>query len=412
MVGVLPVSPLAPASFPDMPVIDGVRIAAGKWSPHYGDRPNLLLVELAEGSTLAGRYTQSVMPSAPVDWCRKHGAAGTVRGIVVNAGNANAFTGKAGDDAVQQTAEGAAAVLGADASEIMIASTGVIGEPLDASEITTHFPAMNDALVAGAWDVAANAIRTTDTFAKGACATAEIGGVTVKIAGIVKGSGMIEPALGTMLGFVFTDASIPAPILDELMGPLTDQSFNAITVDSDTSTSDTVLVCATGKAGNAEPSGSDDPALAGFKDALLSVMLDLAKQVVMDGEGATKLMGVTVTGASDDASARRAAKAIANSPLVKTAVAGEDPNWGRIIMAIGKSGEKANRDAVSIDIGGHAVARDGVRVPDYDEAPLAAHMKGTQIDFSIDLGVGDGRATVWSCDLTHGYIDINADYRS
>jgi len=412
MVGVLPVSPLAPASFPDMPAIAGVRVATGKWCPAYGDRANLLLVALDEGSTVAGRYTMSSMPSAPVDWCRDAGANGAVRGIVVNAGNANAFTGKLGADAVTATAQGAASVLNVAADDIMIASTGVIGEPLDAAKIIDLLPSLNEALAPGNWEAAAHAIRTTDTFAKGAVATAQIGSKTVTITGIVKGSGMIEPALGTMLGFIFTDAAIPGAVLDDLMGPLVDESFNAITVDSDTSTSDTVLLCATGQAGNDQPASADDAVLDEFKVALLAVMQDLAKQVVMDGEGATKLMAITVTGAVDDAAARRAAKAIANSPLVKTAVAGEDPNWGRLIMAIGKSGEKADRDSVSIDIGGYPVARDGLRVADYDEAPLAAHMKGQNVDFSIDLGVGSGSATVWSCDLTHGYIDINADYRS
>ncbi len=412
MVGVLAQSPLAPASFPDLPAIDGVRIATGKWSKSYGDRHDLLLVALDEGTSFAGRYTQSVMPSAPVDWCRTHGAAGVVRGLVVNAANANAFTGKVGAATAADTAKAAADLLGVPAETIMLASTGVIGEPIETQKMTSKLPDMAAALTTGALDQAAEAIRTTDTFPKGATASATINGKTVQIAGIVKGSGMIEPALGTMLGFIFTDAALPAPVLDALMGPLTDQSFNAITVDSDTSTSDTVLLCATGKAGNEAPQSADDPALDEFKAALLSVMQDLAIQVVKDGEGATKLMTVTVTGASDDASARRAAKAIANSPLVKTAVAGEDPNWGRIIMAIGKSGEKADRDKVSIDIGGFAVARDGLRVPDYDEAPIAAHMKGEEISFVIDLGVGSGRASVWSCDLTHGYISINADYRS
>ncbi len=412
MVGVLAVSPLAPASFPDLPIIDGVRVATGQWSGAYGDRPDLLLVALDEGTTLAGRYTQSVMPSAPVDWCRQHDGAGVIRGLVVNAGNANAFTGKVGAATVADTAKAAGDLLGVPAQTIMIASTGVIGEPIDTPKLTNQLPALADALAIGCMDKAAEAIRTTDTFAKGATASATINGKTVQIAGIVKGSGMIEPALGTMLGFIFTDAALPAPVLDALMGPLTDQSFNAITVDSDTSTSDTVLLCATGRAGNDQPQDANDPTLDEFKAALLAVMQDLAIQVVKDGEGATKLMTITVTGADDDAAARRAAKAIANSPLVKTAVAGEDPNWGRVIMAIGKSGEKADRDRVSIDIGGFAVARDGLRVPDYDETPIAAHMKGEQIAIAIDLGVGSGAATVWSCDLTHGYISINADYRS
>ncbi len=412
MVGVLPVSPLAPATFPDLPVIDGVRIATGKWSRSYGARHDLLLVALDEGTSFAGRYTKSAMPSAPVDWCRQHGAGGQVRGLVINAGNANAFTGKVGAATVADTAAAAADLLGVSAETIMIASTGVIGEPIETIKITSKLPDLMAGLCAGNLDLAAEAIRTTDTFPKGATASAMINGVEVKIAGIVKGSGMIEPALGTMLGFIFTDAALPAKVLDDLMGPLTDQSFNAITVDSDTSTSDTVMLCATGKAGNEAPQSADDPALDAFRAALLAVMQDLAIQVVKDGEGATKLMTITVTGAVDAAAARRAAKAIANSPLVKTAVAGEDPNWGRIIMAIGKSGEKADRDKVAIDIGGHPVARDGLRIPDYDEAPLAAHMKGQDIVFRVDLGVGTGEATVWSCDLTHGYISINADYRS
>lgn len=408
----LPVSPLAPASLPEMPPLDGVTIASAAWSNHYQGRPNLLLMRFDKGTTVAGRFTRSQMPGAPIDWCRKQMAKGKAQALLVNAGNANVFTGKAGAKAVAESAKQVAQAVGCPASQVMIASTGVIGEPLDPAKVCAPVPGMAKALEADGWHKAADAIRTTDTFAKGAVAETQIDGVPVRIMGIAKGSGMIEPDLGTMLSYIVTDAAIPADVLDAMMGQMIDRSFNAITVDTDTSTSDMVLLFATGKAKHQPVISAAGKRLAPFKAALQEVMADLAQQVVRDGEGATKLIEVTVEGAASAKAARLIAKAIANSPLVKTAIAGEDANWGRIVMAIGKSGQKADRDRLSIDIGGMAVARKGLRVPDYDEGPLAAYMKGDHIAIRAHVGVGKGSATVWGCDLTHGYISINADYRS
>ncbi len=408
-----PVSPLAPATFPALPPLAGVRLSTGACGLRYRGRTDLLFAELAAGTTVAGCLTRSLTASAPVDWCRKSLTGGHARALVVNSGNANAFTGRAGTKAVEATVEAAADALACRPSQVFIASTGVIGEPLPAEKIVAAIPALKDALVADAWEHAARAIMTTDTFAKAAVRKADIGGVTVTIQGIAKGSGMIAPDMATMLCFVFTDAAIPAAALQAMLTPAVERSFNSITVDSDTSTSDTVLLFATG-AGPSHPkvAAADSPLLADFRAKLEDLLVDLAQQVVRDGEGASKFVAVTVAGAETDTAAKRIALAIANSPLVKTAIAGEDANWGRVVMAVGKAGERADRDKLAIWFGGHAVAADGEVVPGYDEAPVVAHMKGLAVDIAVDVGVGPGRATVWTCDLTHGYIDINGSYRS
>ncbi|MDE0992244.1 MAG: bifunctional glutamate N-acetyltransferase/amino-acid acetyltransferase ArgJ [Rhodospirillales bacterium] len=416
MSGDLPVSPLAPKEFPSLPAVKGVRLATAATGLKYQGRDDLLVCEVPEGSTVAGTFTKSKTSSAPVDWCKKALSGGEARGLIVNSGNANAFTGKAGDKAVESCIEAVADQIACRPSRVFAASTGVIGEQLSTEKITSQVADVWSRLAdanSDAWTLAANAIMTTDTFAKGAGRMVEIGGIDVHIAGIAKGSGMIAPDMATMLAFVFTDAAIPASILQQLLSPSVDKSFNAITVDSDTSTSDTVLLMATGSIdGQPEIISVDAPELAGFKRALQDVLTDLAQQIVRDGEGATKFIAVEVEGAENDLAARRIGLSIANSPLVKTAIAGEDANWGRIVMAVGKSGEMADRDKLSIQIGGHAVAQNGVAVDDFDEAPVAAHMKNDEIDISVDIGIGEGSATVWTCDLTHGYISINADYRS
>jgi len=400
-------SPLAPEAFPELPPIDGVQLASLAAGIKYSGREDLLVAELAVGTTAAGVFTKSLCPSAPVDWCREVLPNGSARVLVVNSGNANAFTGSAGVASVERTAAAAARVFGCGVNQIYLASTGVIGEPLPDEKITAALPKAQEALVNDIWPGAAGAIMTTDTFPKGASATAKIGGVDVTINGIAKGSGMIAPDMATMLGFIFTDAAIPAKQLQALLGDATDRSFNCVTVDSDTSTSDTVLLFATGKAGNTVDSDLED-----FKRALDDVCMDLAQQLAKDGEGAQKFVTISISGAQDQTAARVIALAVANSPLVKTAVAGEDANWGRVVMAIGKAGQKAERDKISISIGGVEVAKSGQVVPGYDEAPVAEHMKGQNIVIEADVGVGSGEATVWTCDLTHGYIDINADYRT
>jgi glutamate N-acetyltransferase/amino-acid N-acetyltransferase len=405
-------SPLAPERFPDMPAIAGVRLAAGAAGLRYLGRPDLLLVELAQGTAVAGLLTRSRVPGHPVTWCRAILPRGRARGLVVNAGNANVLVGAAGDAAVRVEAETAAALLGCAPEDVFVASTGVIGEPLPVDKITQALPGLCEALALPGWREAAEAIRTTDTFAKGACARARIGAAEVTVAGIAKGSGMIQPDMATMLAFLFTDATLPAAILQPLLEAACDRSFHAITVDSDTSTSDTLLLFATGQARHPVPRGSDDALLESFRTALGQVARELALQVVRDGEGASKLIAITVRGASDDGSARRIGLAIANSPLVKTAIAGADANWGRIAMAVGKAGEPVELAHLAISFGGHAVARDGARVPDLDEAPVAAHLEGRKIEITVGVGSGPGAATVWTCDLTHNYIAINADYRS
>ena len=406
------VSPLAPDRFPDLPPIAGVRLGTIAAWVRYAGRVDVMLAELAAGTTVAGVFTRSKTASAPVDWCRKSLPGGKARALIVNAGNANAFTGTAGLKAVEATAKGVAQRLGCRAGQVFVASTGVIGEPLPAERITAVLDTLAGGLDPDHWAAAARAIMTTDTYPKGVTATARIGDATVTINGIIKGSGMIAPDMATMLGFVFTDATLPAEVLQTLLARGSDRSFNCITVDSDTSTSDTVLLFATGKAKNPAIEKASDPRLAEFRRVLDGVLMELAHLVVKDGEGAEKLVQIRVGGAATAKAARRIGLAIANSPLVKTAIAAGDANWGRIVMAVGKSGEKADRDRLSIAMGGVAVARNGQRVADFDEAPVAAHMAGRAIEIDVDVGVGKASATVWTCDLTHAYIDINGSYRS
>ena len=408
----LALSPLAPGSFPVLPALAGVRLAARACGIRYKGRTDVCLIELAPGTSAAGVLTRSLTAAAPVEWCRKALAGGTVRAILVNSGNANAFTGKAGDNAVDATVAATAAAFGCPSEQVLVASTGVIGEPLPSDWVGAALPALEAELAAESWPAAAAAIMTTDTFPKGATQTATIGGVPVTLNGIAKGSGMIAPDMATMLAFVFTDAQLPAPLLQSLLKRANEPSFNSITVDGDTSTSDTLLLCATGQARHPRVAAPDEPLLRDFRRALEELLVDLAQQVVRDGEGASKFVTIRVSGAASARAARRIGLAIGNSPLVKTAIAGEDANWGRIVMAVGKAGEKADRDRLSITIGGTEVARGGEVVPGYDETPVARHMKGQEIEIAVDVGVGRGRATVWTCDLTHGYIDINADYRS
>ena len=413
MAGNVPVSPLAPTRFPELPEIAGVELASIEAGIKYQGRTDLLLCAMAPGTQAAGVFTQSLTASAPVEMCRANLSSGSARALIVNAGNANAFTGKAGLASVKRTAAAVAKAIGCRPNEVFIASTGVIGEPLDAGKITDALEPLRGRLNADAWPEAAGAIMTTDTFPKAATATARLDGKTVTINGIAKGSGMIAPDMATMLSFVFTDADLPASVLQPLLQTATQRSFNNITVDSDTSTSDTLMLFATGASGaGAGVSEASDPRLKGFAKALNTLILDLAHQVVRDGEGAEKFITVDVQGAEDDGAARRIGLAIANSPLVKTAIAGEDANWGRIVMAVGKAGERANRDKLKIWIGGVRVAIRGQKDPAYLEEMVTGHMASREISLKVDVGVGKGKATVWTCDLTHRYIDINADYRS
>ena len=406
-------SPLAPDRFPTLPPVAGVRLATVAAGVRYTARADVTLAELAPGTTVGGVFTRNKMPGAPVDWCRRQLPAGRARALIVKAGNANVFTGRAGAQAVEETAAAVSRSLGCPPAEIYVASTGVIGEFLPHDRVIDALPALRSGLAADAWPAAAAAICTTDTFPKGASATAKIDGQNVTIAGIAKGSGMIAPDMATMLAFVFTDAALPASVLQKLLTRANDRSFNCITVDGDTSTSDTVLLFATGQGPKHEPvETADDRRLTDFKRALDQVMVDLAHQVVRDGEGAQKFITIRVTGAKSRQSARRIGLTIGNSPLVKTAIAGQDANWGRIIMAVGRAGEPADRDRLKVTIGGVLIAEAGGPVAGYDEAQVMPHMRGRQIDIDVDVGVGRGRATVWTCDLTHGYIDINADYRS
>jgi glutamate N-acetyltransferase/amino-acid N-acetyltransferase len=403
----MPLSPLAPAAFPDLPVIDGVTFAAAQAGVKYKNRTDVMLAVLAPGSTVSGVFTRSATRSAPVLDCQaKLGASDGAAAILVNSGNSNAFTGKAGLESVAAITAAVAVATGIDAARVFTASTGVIGEPLPHERILAKINELTAAQTDTGMADAAHAIMTTDTFPKGSAQTVSINGKDVKIAGIAKGSGMIAPDMATMLVYIFTDAQIAYQPLQDMLGRLTDKTFNNITVDSDTSTSDSLMLSATGT------SGVDVTGSAGFEDALHTVMLDLAHQVVRDGEGATKFVTIAVTGAASDADARLVAMATANSPLVKTAIAGEDPNWGRIIMAVGKSGAAADRDKLTIKLGDMVLAENGWRAPSYSEEDAAAHMKGQNIDINIDLGLGDGKSTVWTCDLTHAYITINADYRS
>ncbi|MGV3490503.1 MAG: bifunctional glutamate N-acetyltransferase/amino-acid acetyltransferase ArgJ [Devosia sp.] len=407
-----PVSPLAPKTYPELPDIAGVRFATAEAGIKYKNRTDVLLVALDEGTTIAGVLTRSKCPSAAVDWCRDNLPGGKARALLVNSGNANAFTGKKGKAAVQLSADIVARALGVAPSEIFLASTGVIGEPLAAEKFAGVADDLAKRVTAGPWLDAARAIMTTDTFPKVATATVEFDGVPVKISGIAKGSGMIAPDMATMLSFVFTDAPIAAPVLQKLLQPAIDVSFNAVTVDSDTSTSDTCLVFATGKAAVEPITSVDDPRAAAFAEALGDVLHELAIHVVRDGEGATKMVTITVGGAETDRSAFRIAQSIANSPLVKTAIAGEDANWGRIVAAVGKAGEPADRDRLAISFGDIRVASEGERDPTYNEAATSAYMKNEDIEIRVGIGLGSGTATVYTCDLTHGYITINGDYRS
>jgi len=404
------VSPLA-TPFPALPAIAGVTPRVARAGYKDWGRCDLTYVELAEGTSVAGVFTRNVCCSSEVELGRMNVKQGLGRALVVNAGNSNAFTGYRGREAVEQIMAQVADHLGCAKEQVFVSSTGVIGVPLPKDKARAGVEA---ALAAPecTWEEAARTIGTTDTFAKGATATAMIGDTTVTLCAIIKGSGMIAPDMATMLGYVFTDAAVEPAFLQQLLSAANLRTFSCITVDSDTSTSDTVLAFATGKAGNAPLASFDSPGADAFAAALEDVCRQLAHLVVRDGEGAQKFITVHVTGAVSDESARRVGLAIANSPLVKTAIAGEDANWGRVVMAVGKAGEPADRDKLSIGFGGIWAAKEGQPLADYDEAPVAAHLRGREIGIEVDLGLGDGSATVWTCDLTHGYISINADYRS
>jgi glutamate N-acetyltransferase/amino-acid N-acetyltransferase len=409
------VSPFAPKNLPKVPEIAGVRFATAEAGIRYKGRTDLLLAVLEPGTVAAGVLTQSKTRSAPVEWCAKALKAGAARALVVNSGNANAFTGKKGREAVEITADAAAKAVGCAPGEVFIASTGVIGEPMQAEKFVHLLEGLARQAKPGTWQAAAGAIMTTDTFPKLATRSASIGGVEVSINGFCKGAGMIQPDMATMLCFVFTDAPIAREALQPLVAHAADVTFNCVTIDGDTSTSDTLLVFATGAAAARQCpriTAAGDPRLKGFAEALQDLLRELAILVAKDGEGLTKFVTVTVEGAESDKAARRIALAIGNSPLVKTAIAGEDPNWGRIVMAVGKAGEAADRDMLSIWFGDHLVAKEGERASGYEEAVIARYMKGAEISVRVDVGVGRGSATIWTCDLTHGYIDVNADYRS
>ncbi len=408
MATITKVSPLAPAAFPELPAIDGVRFATVEAGVRYQGRTDVMLAVLDPGTSVAGVFTRSATRAAPVLDCQDKigGASDGPAAILVNSGNANAFTGHYGQTSVAEVTQAVSKATGVTVERVFTSSTGVIGEPLPHDKITAQLETLKAGLSRHAIEDAARAIMTTDTFPKGASTQVEIGGKTVSIAGIAKGSGMIAPDMATMLVYIFTDAQVEQSALQAMLCAQTDRTFNCITVDSDTSTSDTLLLCATGA------SGVDATGNAAFAQALETVMLDLAQQVVRDGEGATKFVAIRVTGAASDADAKVHGLAIANSPLVKTAIAGEDPNWGRIVMAIGKSGAAADRDLLSISFGDILVAEKGWVSPDYREEDAAAYMKGQDLVITVDLGLGEGASTVWTCDLTHGYIEINADYRS
>jgi glutamate N-acetyltransferase/amino-acid N-acetyltransferase len=412
-------SPLAPEKFPEMPDIDGVSMWTAETGAKYKNRPDVLLVKLDKNARMAGVFTKSTAPGAPVDWSKtcleNHQQTAffdTSAGLLVNAGNANVFTGRLGRQGVEDMAALGARLIGCDPENVFVASTGVIGEPLGIGPIVDALEGQGFLTNLASWEKAAQAISTTDTYSKGASASAEIDGVMVKICGIAKGSGMIAPDMATMLSFIFTDAHISQEILQSLLSEICETSFNAITVDSDTSTSDTVLLAATATAGHNEITDINDFELAKFKEALADVMLDLSHQVVKDGEGASKFIEINVSGADSPSAAKAIGMSIANSPLVKTAIAGEDANWGRVVMAVGKSGEKADRDALRIAFGPHIVAENGLRAENYDESQVTTYMHQKSLIISVDVGIGAGEFTVWTCDLTHSYIDINADYRS
>lgn len=403
-------SPLA-LPFPDMPQIAGVTLRVAHARYKNWDRCDLTYAELAEGTSVAGVFTQSACASSEVELGRQNVMQGLARAQIVNAGNSNAFTGYRGREAVEQIMHQVANHLGCPSEQVFVSSTGVIGVPLPKDKAREGVAA---ALTADpcTWEDAALAISTTDTFAKGAHTSAMIGDKRVELVGFIKGSGMIAPDMATMLGYIFTDAAITPAFLQEILSAANTATFSCITVDGDTSTSDTVMAFATGKAGNGVLTGFDSPGADALAAALTDLCRQLAQLVVRDGEGASKFISIFVSGAFSDESARRVGLSIANSPLVKTAIAGEDANWGRVVMAVGKAGEPADRDKLSIGFGGVWAAKNGLPCADYDEGPVAAHLKGQDIDITVDLGMGDGRATVWTCDLTHGYISINGDYRS
>ncbi|MEM8856036.1 MAG: bifunctional glutamate N-acetyltransferase/amino-acid acetyltransferase ArgJ [Pseudomonadota bacterium] len=403
-------SPFAPASQEEPPAVAGVSLATAMAGIKTPGKRDVLLMAFEEGTTVAGVFTRSRCASAPVEWCREHIGAGTVRGILVNSGNANAFTGVRGRTAAEQSAAMAAKALKVSPRDILLASTGVIGEPLSAEKFAAVMDDLAANLTPSGWVDAARAIMTTDTFPKVATRTVEVGGRTVTLNGMSKGAGMIAPDMATMLAFVATDAAVPAPFLQELLSDGVARSFNKITVDSDTSTSDTVLLAATGASGVEVTAGSE--AAEAFQVALDGLLRELAHLVVKDGEGCTKFVAVTVAGAMSDASAGTIARAIADSPLVKTAIAGEDANWGRVVMAVGKAGEPADRDALSIWFGDVRVATAGERDPDYSEEAAAAVMRQPEIAIRVELGLGGGQDTVWTCDLTKAYVAINGDYRT
>lgn len=409
------ISPLAPKSYAELPPIEGVRIQTAAAGIKYKDRTDVMLMVFDKPAAVAGVFTTSKCPSAPVDFCRANLAGGWARALVVNSGNANAFTGQKGRAATQLTAKAAAEAVGCEQGEVFLASTGVIGEPLDASKFVTVLDQMAVSASGDRWLDAARAIMTTDTYPKVATRTARIDGVTVTLNGMAKGAGMIAPDMATMLSFIVTDADIEPSALQAMLSRHVGSTFNAVTVDSDTSTSDTLLVFATGAAsdrGAGKISSASDARARSFSKALAALMEDLAIQIVRDGEGARKQVEITVTGAASAKAAGRIARSIANSPLVKTAVAGEDANWGRIVMAVGKAGEKAERDKLSIWFGDVRVAVDGERDPVYSEAAASDVMKQDEIAIRVDLGIGRGKARVFTCDLTKAYVEINGDYRS
>ena len=405
------VSSLAPKTFPNLSKVAGVALASGSGNIKNNNKNDVLLAEFVPGTVAAGVFTKSKTPAAAVNWCRKILLKNEVRGLVVNSGNANAFTGKAGIEAVDIISRKAAEIIKCSVDQIFVAQTGVIGERLPVEKITNILSRLHRKLGDG-WEEAATTICTTDTYPKGATRTAEINGKSVKIGGIAKGSGMIAPNMATMLAFIFTDAAILKSEFQQLLIKTNNKTFNSITVDSDTSTNDSVIAFATGLAGNKNNYSIDAKEMASFCDAFEGVMRDLAHQIVRDGEGASKFVEIKISGAESNASAKAIGLKIANSPLVKTAIAGEDANWGRIIMAVGKTSERINVEKLALNIGGVQIAQSGTVVPGYDERPVAAHMKGQEILIEVDVGVGVGLATVWTCDLTHEYISINADYRS
>ncbi len=409
----LAVSPLAVA-MPAMGEIAGVEIATARAGFYKHERADLVLFRFAEGTACAGVFTQNKVGSAPVDWCKAALAQtqGEARALVVNAGCANAFTGQAGADAAQRVADAVSAELGCPSDTVMLASTGVIGVALEYGKILNQLQGLTVTLAPARWDEAARAIMTTDTFPKGAVAEARIDGVSVRIAGVAKGSGMIAPDMATMLGFVATDANLTPAVLHDLLVHATAETFNAVTVDGDTSTNDTLLLFATGRSGAAQITDPHDTRLQGFRAALGAVLLSLAQSLVRDGEGASKFVQVSVHGAASTSSARKIARTVCESPLVKTALAGEDANWGRIVAAVGRAGEPIARSALAVRFGGLVAAEHGAVSAGYDEAAMSAYMKQSELEIAIDVGVGDGSAVMWTCDLTHGYVSINGDYRS